>query len=221
METHLFTFKQNKEMKTITRILGVTLTVAMFIFLDACKAEKGDIGPIGSTGANGTNGTIGATGATGATGTTGAKGDKGDKGDPGAGANVLQVTFNSTFVPPNAPTPAKVFTFPSAITTNILDNSALLVYIKTSNYTDTWYPVSGAAVYPGGTVNPYVADVLRYFLIPSARTVSIARESGSAISSIIATRCVIIPATTISTGRKAAVDFSDYEAVKKFYNLPD
>ena len=202
-------------MKTITRILGVAFMVAMFIFLDACKGEKGDVGPVGATG------TIGATGTNGATGVTGATGVAGPKGDPGAGANVLQVTFNSTFVPPNAPTPAKVFTFPSAITTNILDNSALLVYIKTSNFTDVWYPVSGAGVFPGGTVNPYVADVLRYFLIPSDRTVSIARESGSAIASIIATRCVIIPATTISTGRKAAVDFSDYEAVKKFYNLPD
>ena len=193
-------------MKTITRILGLALMVAMFIFLDACKGEKGDVGPAGATGTNGT---------------TGATGVAGPKGDPGAGANVLQVTFNSTFTPPNPPTPARVFTFPAAITTNILDNSALLVYVKTSNFTDTWYPVSGAAVYPGGTVNPYVADVLRYYLIPSDRTVSIARESGSAIASIIATRCVIIPATTISTGRRAAIDYTDYEAVKKYYNLPD
>ncbi len=83
-----FTFKQNKEMKTITRLLGLASMVAMFIFLDACKTEKGEIVPMG------------ATGAVGATGATGAKGDKGDKGDTGAieatgNANVIQISYGS------------------------------------------------------------------------------------------------------------------------------
>lgn len=34
-------------------------------------------------------------------------------------------------------------------------------------------------------------------------------------------RILVIPANDLRTGRQAAVDFSDYNAVKKFYNLPD
>ena len=228
-------------MKTITRILGVALTVAMFIFLDACKAEKGDlgpIGPIGPTGANGTNGAIGATGATGATGagTTGAKGDKGDKGDTGANgangangskgdkgdkgdtgatgatgnANVIQVTFTATFVPDAG---GRIFTFPSAITTTMLNTSAVHVYVQASNFPGTWYPIPGFVT--GGL------DNFRTYIDAPNRQVSVVRQSGTGVVSIISTRVVIIPANNLINGRKAAVDYNDYEAVKKYYNLPD
>lgn len=58
-------------MKTITRFFGLASIVAIFIFLDACKGEKGDIGPSGTAGVAGPTGTTGLTGSAGATGATG------------------------------------------------------------------------------------------------------------------------------------------------------
>jgi hypothetical protein len=102
-------------MKT-TRIFTILMVITAIIFMDACKGEKGDIGP---SGANGTNGTNGATGATSATE------PKGDPGTTTTGTNnVIQVTFTATYAPP-ASGSGKVFTFPAAVTSEILDKSGV------------------------------------------------------------------------------------------------
>jgi hypothetical protein len=230
---NLFTFKQNKEMKTITRLLGLACMMAMLIFLDACKAEKGDVGPIGpigpigatgangaigtagATGATGATGTAGATGATGATGTTGAKGDKGDKGDTGAtgatgatgNANVIQVTYGS-----KTHTGSDLeYIIPASITKATLDNSAYFVYV--SNSGGNTYDLPGW--FTGG-VNSY-----RTYNYTPTNSVYVGRISGSGSDVFTKTRIVIIPANDLRNGRRAAVDYTDYEAVKKYYNLPD
>ena len=225
-------------MKTITRILGVALTVAMFIFLDACKAEKGDIGPIGPigpTGANGANGVIGATGAIGATGTTGAtgatgttgatgaKGDKGDKGDTGAtgatgatgNANVIQVSYGS-----------KTYTsgflqyiLPAAITKDIVEKSVISAYVQTSaGGSAFWYNIPGATT--GAT---YTYRLYSETFTTGLNNMFIGRVNSATTGNDIftTTRILFIPASTLLNGRKAAVDLSDYEAVKKYYNLKD
>ncbi len=46
-------------------------------------------------------------------------------------------------------------------------------------------------------------------------------NASSASETFIRTRIVIIPANDLRTGRKAAIDYTDYEAVKKYYNLKD
>ena len=219
-------------MKTITRILGVALTVAMFIFLDACKAEKGDlgpIGPIGPTGANGTNGAIGATGAigvtgtTGATGTAGATGVKGDKGDTGAtgatgatgNANVIQVSYGS-----------KTYTsgflqyiLPAAITKDIVEKSIVSAYVQTSaGGSALWYNIPGATT--GAT---YTYRLYSETFTTGLNNMFIGRVNFTTTGNDIftTTRILFIPASTLLNGRKAAVDLSDYEAVKKYYNLKD
>ena len=219
-------------MKTITRILGVALTVAMFIFLDACKAEKGDlgpIGPIGPTGANGTNGAIGATGAigvtgtTGATGTAGATGVKGDKGDTGAtgatgatgNANVIQVSYGS-----------KTYTsgflqyiLPAAITKDIVEKSIVSAYVQTSaGGSALWYNIPGATT--GAT---YTYRLYSETFTTGLNNMFIGRVNSATTGNDIftTTRILFIPASTLLNGRKAAVDLSDYEAVKKYYNLKD
>ena len=222
-------------MKTITRILGVALMVAMFIFLDACKAEKGDIGPIGPigpTGANGANGVIGATGAigatgttgaTGATGTTGAKGDKGDKGDTGAtgatgvtgNANVIQVTYGSkTYINSNLQ-----YILPAAITKDIVEKSIVSAYVQTSaGGTSLWYNIPGAttgAIYTYRLYSETFTTGLNNMFIGRVNVATTGNDT------FTTTRILFIPASTLLNGRRAAVDLSDYEAVKKYYNLPD
>ena len=65
------------------------------------------------------------------------------------------------------------------------------------------------------------ADILRGWIDGPARQLGIIRESGTNVTSITRTRVVIIPATTILNGRKAAVNYTDYEAVKAYYGLKD
>ena len=191
-------------MKT-TRIFTILMVIATIIFMDACKGEKGDIGPSGAIGTNGT------------TGATGAKGDKGDPGTTTTGTNnVIQVTFTATYTPP-ASGSAKVFTFPAAVTTEILDKSGVLIFVETSNFPGSWYAVPGAGVAILGSA----ADVLRAFIDIAPRQIGIIRESGTTIISITRTRAVVIPAGTVLNGRKATVDYTDYEAVKAYYNLKD
>jgi hypothetical protein len=190
-------------MKT-TRIFGILMVIATIIFMDACKGEKGDIGPSGATG-------VGTTGA------TGAKGDKGDPGTTTTGTNnVIQVTFTKTYVPPK-PTLDQIFTFPTEVTSDILNKSATNIYVETGNFPGTWYAVPGAGVSVGGAP----ADVLRGWVDAPARQLGIIRESGTSISNITRTRVVIVPAGTVLNGRKATVDYTDYEAVKAYYNLKD
>jgi hypothetical protein len=189
-------------MKTITRLLGLFAVVAIFIFLDACKAEKGEVGPAG------------ATGAVGATGATGAKGDKGDKGDTGAvgatgNANVIQVSYAS-----RTHTGASLnYNLPATITKAIFDNSAYFVYV--SNVDGNTYSLPGW--FTGGT-NTYRVGTL---VSTGVQGVFISRVAGTGSDIFNTTRIVIIPANDLRTGRKAAVDYTDYEAVKAFYHLKD
>ena len=197
-------------MKTTTRIFGILMVIATINFMDACKGEKGDIGPSGVNG-------VGTTGATGATGAIGPEGDKGDPGTTTIGTNnVIQVTFTKTYVPPK-PSFDQIFTFPTEVTSDILNKSATNIYVETGNFPGTWYAVPGAGVSVGGAL----ADVLRGWVDAPARQLGIIRESGANISNVTRTRVVIVPAGTVLNGRKAAVDFTDYEAVKAYYNLKD
>jgi hypothetical protein len=185
-------------MKTITRLLGLASIVAMFIFLDACKAEKGEVGPIG------------ATGAVGAVGAAGAKGDKGDKGDAGAtgatgNANVIQISYGSKTNTGGA----TLYTL-TGVTAAQAAGAAILCYVDPNN--GLWYFMPG---FSSGGTNQY-----RTFL--EGNTLSLSRVNISSTSeTFIRARIIVIPANDLRTGRRAAVDFSDYEAVKKYYNLKD
>ena len=211
--------KLKQKMKTITRIFGMLAVVSAIIFMDACKAEKGDIGPIGpigptgATGATGATGvgTSGATGGTGATGATGAKGDKGDTGATGATgtANVqysdwipftitgTQTTSGST----NIPLPK--------ITQEVLDKYLIFTYLKFN--TSNWVYSLPLSFPIGGGKDETVA--IRYSLANATIT-------SNATYSNTSFRYVLVPGG-VPTGRKAAVDYNNYEEVKKYYNLPD
>ncbi len=198
-------------MKKFSLFLSMAVIMASIILLNACKGDTGAVGPQGD------KGTTGAVGAAGPAGPAGAKGDPGISTGTGTN-NVIQVTFTRTFVPPSPLQGTEYFYFPAAITTDMLNNSALVIYIKTSNFPDSWVAVPGA-----GIANAGIADVLRYTFHANTRDIGIVRESGTSITSITQVRVLIIPAGTMINGRTASpeVDLKDYAAVKSYYHLPD
>ncbi len=183
-------------MKTITRLLGLASIVAMFIFLDACKGEKGDVGPIGTTGAVGATGAVGGIGATGATGATGT-------------ANVQYsdwIPFTLTGTQTSNGTTNIVL---PKITQEVMDKYIIFSYIKFGN--SNWVYSLPLSFPSSGGKDETVA--VRYYL-GNAMITSNATYSNTSF------RYVLVPGG-VPTGRKAAVDYNDYEAVKKFYNLKD
>lgn len=176
------------EMKKLRFLSAALLSASMVFLLTACPSATGEVGPIGPKGDKGD---------------TGAQGPAGQNGN----ANVIQVTFNETF----APTSSKSFTLPSTITSDMLNSSAILVYVRTSNDPTLLYQIPGLIS----------ADDFRYILTPGTRLLQIRRAAGTYVSSITMTKVIIIPASNLINGRKAAIDYSNYEEVRKAYNLPD
>ena len=184
-------------MKASTKFLSFAIIMVMFILLDACKAEKGDVGPAGANGANGTNGAIGATGATGATGSTGATGATGATGT----ANVIYSDWATvTFTGSGTSWSGKI-TAPK-ITQDILDKGVVRAYFK-----------FGTEVYEGNYTNIPISASMYYSSSIGAINMR------ATFNATYLWRYVIIPGGV--GARRAAVDYSDYEAVKKHYNLPD
>ncbi len=203
-------------MKTITRIFGMLAVLSAVIFMDACKAEKGDIGPIGPIGATGANGAIGATGTAGATGSKGDAGAKGDKGDTGAtgtagatgNANVILITYGSRTY-----TNTELNYNLTNVTPAQAIGSAIYCYVKSAS-NSYWYSLPGFTA--GGTYQ------YRHWLNPTgAVPVFVVNRITSGIGSDVftETKIVLIPANDLRTGRKAAIDYTDYNAVKAHYGL--
>ena len=172
-------------------LLAMTIT---FIFA-ACTPKAGDPGPKGDTGATGSTGPTGATGATGPAGPTGATGN----------ANVIQITYGS-----KTHSGSELSYDLPGVTAAQINSSAYFTYV-TSN--GVIYPLPGATV---GGDKTYKAAIN-----PSTLKLYINRVVGSGSETFSITRLIIIPANDLRNGRKAAIDYSNYQEVKNYYNLPD
>ncbi len=207
-------------MKATTRLLGIAIILASITMINACKGISGEVGPAGATGAKGdigatgpagSKGEIGATGAAGAAGangqngTTGAKGDKGDTGSFGA----IQFTY-----PLRTHTGSSLIYTLTGITGDVINKSILLFYL--ANSAGNWYAIPG--IFNGA--NEYRTI---FSPITPSSSVTIVRVAGGigGTDTFNATRIVIVPITDLRNGRKANLDYSDYEAVKAYYNLED
>jgi hypothetical protein len=180
-------------MKTITRIFGMLLMAVAVIFMDACKAEKGEVGPAGPAGPTGPMGATGATGSIGATGN----------------ANVIQVSYTTR----THTGTELLYNLPASITKAIFDNSAFYVYV--SNVNGNTYALPGW--FTGGT-NSYRTYTA---VSTSIQGIYINRVAGSGNDVFDKTKILVIPASDLRNGRKAPVDYSDYNAVKAYYDLKD
>ncbi|GAB3991415.1 hypothetical protein GCM10028807_21410 [Spirosoma daeguense] len=98
----------------------------------------------------------------------------------------------------------------TGVNAEVAEKSAYLTYIKT---TSLWYAVPGEIDFYG--------EFRTYMTPASTSTVTVKRVSVGTALNATAVRVVVIPANDLRNGRKAAVDYSNYEEVKAFYNLPD
>jgi hypothetical protein len=149
-------------------------------------------GPAGDVGPAGATGATGATGSTGATGASGASG--------AIYSEWITPTFSAT-------TFSATLTAPK-LTQEIVDRGAVHVYLKGQTLV---FPLPYIDTDSLGRVAlqlDYAIGVGRIVLFTNARI------SG------IPFRYVLIPGSTPG-GRKAAIDFNNYEAVKKEFDLPD
>lgn len=187
-----------------SRIAHSFLLVCIVLFsFSACKGPQGDPGPKGDTGVAGAQGAAGPAGAAGAQGPAGPAGQNGN-------ANVIQITFGSKTHS------GSELTYPLAaagVTSDLLTSCAYFTYVSETPANNVWTALPGTL---GFSSREYKVSV-------NSRTVSlyINRTSGTGSDTFYGTRIVLIPANDLRNGRKAAVDYSNYEEVKKFYNLPD
>jgi hypothetical protein len=179
-------------MKTTIKLLS-TAFLAAFVFLTACEGPQGEPGPAGANGTNGTNGTNGKDG----------------------NANVIQLNYGPVT---HTGSPDLFYNLTNITEAQIL-NSLYLVYVNPSDSGTNWYQI------PGGTVGN--SKVYRTYLTMASGTnpirIYLNRTAGTGNDFFTKTRILIIPANDIRNGRVALpdIDFSDYEAVKKYYNLKD
>jgi hypothetical protein len=180
-------------MKKYNLILS-TAIVALFMVLQSCsKAADGTVGPAGPVGP------AGATGPAGPAGPTGAKGDQGN-------AEVRQVVYGT-----RTHTGTSLdFKLTSNFTKEILERSMILVYVKPNSL---WYMLPG---FTNGGINNY-----RIYINADDPTITISRVSGSGSEVWSSVRIIAVPANIVTNGRKAGIDYADYEAVKAAYNLAD
>lgn len=180
----------------------------------SCKGDEGAVGPAG------------AKGDAGAQGTAGAKGDKGDAGT----ANVIYSEWLPMPAQAAASLPGrKNFSFSAPkITQEIADRGLIYAYIKHSS--GGFVPLPYADKYLLGNGNVY-GSFLSTFLY-GVGSISFNQDwltpgdipdgfatATSVVGGYTHLRYVIVPGGVAA--RIASLDYMDYEAVKKHYNLPD
>ena len=199
-------------LKTATTIL---LSVALI-----CSCSKPDDGKDGATGPTGAQGPAGATGATGATGAQGNQGPQGIAGNAG----VTMYTYGSRTFTTNT-----IYEFP--VHYNDVSNSLIYAYFRPAA-DNTWYPAPGlfAIIYevscfyaPKGSLETGITQAFIY-LHKLDRTPYTTPVTWAAFRIIV----VPIPADNITTlagtlgagSKSAALDYSNYNEVAKYYGLP-
>lgn len=180
-------------MKKIHHVPCVVLMIVLAII--SCK--KGDQGPAGPAGNTGPAGAIGAQGPQGVAGN----------------ANVTQYTFAGQNFATAAATNLQVTT-----TADTMNRSAWFVYLVRAS--GNVYPIPGFGVNGSSDYRLYWS----FYIFTSKVNFSVTKVSGPGeeYSSI---RIIRIYANTVTTGGRMAtqlpdIDFKDYYAVCKYYNLP-
>jgi len=201
------------------RILLV-MCCALGVWATSCKGPEGPAGPIGPAGPQGTAGSQGPAGPAGAQGPAGPAGAAGVNGN----ANVQQINYTTRTHNGNDDL---FLSFPTSLTvTNAsLEQSLVFMYLKqngTSNGAATtfWVPIPGQAASGNGYT---------FLLLQGAGTAApsiVLRRSLNmrpGPETFEAIRVLIVPSTGSVNGRLAAssLDYSNYEAVRQHYNLPE
>lgn len=151
------------------------------------------------------SGEVGPQGPAGPQGVAGPVGPQGPAGQNG-NANVIQITFGS-----RTHTGSDISYSLTNINASIINNAAYFTYV---NPNGNWYSLPG-------TTDSGLREYRTYISPGSNSTLYVKRVAGTGSETFTSTRVVIIPASELRNGRKAAIDYSNYEEVKKAYNLAD
>ncbi|WP_431213394.1 hypothetical protein ACQ86N_00125 [Puia sp. P3] len=170
----------------------------------------------------GKQGGTGPAGATGATGPAGPAGPAGPKGDSASGSVIYSDWMDVNFLPDTVHTAGKIDTIGyyaiisvPKLTTAMLSNSDVKVYINTSDITN---PLIYPLPYSGTSgLNIELSAYAQNIQLYSNGQVSTVTSNGKKIQQY---RYMIVPGNTkASTGSN--VKWSDYTAVKAFLGLND
>ena len=184
--------KTNK--KTVKVI--ATIFVAFGLIFSSCKKDPG---PKGDTGSQGPAGPAGTNGTNGINGTNG-------------NANVVSSSITTASWTYVAPSWEMSFTYP-AINQDILDNGAVLVYVKSgSNYYQLPYTFYPSSSYSRTYTFVHYLGGLKVFVTDSDLTQP--TNPGTLTFKVVA---------IAASGKMANpnLNYDDYNAVKKAFNLQD
>ncbi|WP_247235310.1 hypothetical protein [Telluribacter sp. SYSU D00476] len=193
--------------RTISRLLFVA-ALSLSATLYSCEGPQGEIGPQGPTGQSG---------AQGQQGPKGDKGDKGDKGEAGESGGALQFSMG-----PSSSTDNGSFIDTTVITYKNLaavEKGLVQGYVKLRN---VWFPIPNKLRVPTEKdANGLIKDVLFAYRIQDGRMISTVHvfEGGGEKYLLQDIRVVIVPAQNARL--HAGLDLSNYEEVRKAYNLPE
>ncbi|WP_019987056.1 collagen-like triple helix repeat-containing protein [Rudanella lutea] len=184
-----------------TRFFG-TLLLVTSLLLTQCKGPAGDPGPQGPAGPKGD---------------TGAAGAQGPKGEVGS-ANVTQITWLKASDRSNPF--ESIYRLPADVS---LANALVQGYVTVSNLpnSSSWIAVPSFLDYA------WIPTSQRDFYSFTYGTgrVSLERfnEAGNRTPNLydFSLKVIVVPAATLKNGRFANLDYTNYQAVKKAFNLPD
>ena len=201
-------------------VLMMALAAGALLFT-ACGGTPGPTGPQGQNGIPGATGPIGVTGPAGPTGpqgpsgTPGATGPTGPQG-PTGNANVQQYTFG-----PRTANVTFTYVIPTFTQTQ-LNNSAVLTYAKFPDDLSTyslpgWVGIPACTSLISRTITE--ANLTISFQIVQVTQQKTLCQTTKEISQFIV---VIIPnSSNVTLAKTGGLNLSDYNAVRKFYNLPE
>lgn len=218
-------------MKATSSLFKNAVIILSLATLFAACSKTGPVGPQGQTGATGVTGPQGPAGANGTNGTNGATGPQG----PAGTANVIY----SAWFTPAAFTVTTVFgifnlnynqSAPS-ITQAILDKGTVLTYGKLNGYATSIWPTDQVGLLPitidyqiGTSTNidtwSAFATVgnLRINLVSSDNAYS----SDGSIAHAHSFRYIIIPGGVAGARQSSPPpDYNNYDAVCKYYGIPE
>ncbi len=178
----------------LRKLLYIVLLVSL-PFLYSCKGPEGPAGP---------------SGAQGPPGVAGAAGVKGEPGTGGGGAQQITLDTLSTDANGNAGRGFEV----GEAAIKAVENGVILVYAKANN---TWWPLPGVVAFDDKNISNYS---FAYAIQEKNLIIQLFQlDEKPTKRKFQAVRIVVIPA---SNGRlNAEIDYTNYEAVRKAYNLPE
>ncbi|ELR69838.1 hypothetical protein C900_04541 [Fulvivirga imtechensis AK7] len=179
------------------------LLVVLLLSFSGC-GEDGDPGPQGPQGEQGSQGETG---------------DKGDKGDPG-NANVI---YSNWIKPEWYESGSNYYIWyhvDENMTADVVDRGIIFIYYRSSATSSLVMPLH----YEPSDVD-FIPLFQKYY---QSITYTIYLGAYSTNASQLAAirnnyqfRYVLVPGSNLTGGKVAAVDYSDYDQVKIFYNIPD